>query len=140
MASVSIYRSRQAKQYDLLLKDLTTREPFVDQVATDGEEYGVLGDINDPRPGQSEREVFVVATRGRGANFVEKQSSQLLVGDVRNTLSNLTWPQIRPRELLGYADQEDTEDRLYRLEGPYFDGDEVRLDAYKLVDEYECYE
>lgn len=93
-ALVAIYQSRQAKPDGLLLADSTRRAPFVNQVAKAGEEYGLKRDENLSLPGEMENVLLIIATKGQGADCVERVGSQLLVNGLRETQPNMTWPQI----------------------------------------------
>lgn len=67
-------------------------------------------------PEEVNNQLLVIATRGEGANFVEREGSQFVVGDLGEKLPNMTWIQIRQASydccesrLAGIHDDEDSD-------------------------------
>lgn len=74
-ASVRMYRSTHAAGYGSTVRKPATCQPFVDQVAEPDKTHWVEEDIALMAPGEKEKQLLVVARRGKGVDYIEKPGS-----------------------------------------------------------------
>lgn len=96
-ASVSIYRSSLADACGSMISNPATCEAFVGQIAEPGKEsqYGIESDASLLTPGEKEKELLVVARRGKGVDYAVNEASPLLQHDIRRFWPGMKWGQIR---------------------------------------------
>ena len=96
-ASVTIYRSTNASSSSSMISKPATRQAFADQVAEPRKEsqYGVESDTALMTPGEKEKEILVVARRGKGVDYTENGTSPMMEHDIRKHWPGMTWGQIR---------------------------------------------
>ncbi|OAA67921.1 hypothetical protein SPI_00116 [Niveomyces insectorum RCEF 264] len=131
--SVTIYRATDPdRPCSVLHAHLQAREPFVQRLAA-GQTLATFGTTEDAvlmQTGQREREMLVVAKRGQGVDYQEKENSPFLDDDIRKEMSGMTWKQF---QAMYAGDDEDWPSR---------DGEDgqskkpLLVDAYKHVDDY----
>lgn len=118
-ASVSVYRSSDATASGSMISKPATCRAFADQVAELGEEdqYGVEPDTALMMPGEKEKEILIVARRGKGVDYTEHGTSPTMDHDIRKNWPGMKWGQIRYmsigwfEELLGREiDNDDADD------------------------------
>ncbi|KAM7211823.1 hypothetical protein V8F06_012796 [Rhypophila decipiens] len=144
LPSVAIYRSKTTGSLPSTRPSLMTNpsnwEPFqqTDTIGNGG--YGLVEDANiSSTSNESNKEVLVIARRGKGVDYEEKENSFYIFGDIRQYAPDMSWKEIRkmcrrfPRGVLyGYADLDDL---------PFIHDEENGLptiiDSYARVDEYE---
>jgi hypothetical protein len=94
-ASVAIYRATSRDACSVLLQP-ATRAPFAQHWPVDRATFGKKEDTALMAPGEREKEVLVVVTRGRGVKYAEKEGSFYFPGvDLREWVGEKTWTQIR---------------------------------------------
>lgn len=165
-ASVTIYRSTEAAMSGSMISKPATCQGFADQVAEPGKEsqYGVESDMALMKQGEKEKEILVVARRGKGVEYTETGTSPMMQGDIRELWSGMTWGQMRYMGIdwfdeqygLLYADDDGDENtgdpsyepHYYGHNGPRNSdeaagtevdghGNPVIVDTYEHADDYE---
>lgn len=132
-ASVTIYRSTQSDAPGAVMKTCTRRifEQKVPLPADLGT-YGLAEDEEMMGEKGIGKELLVIVKRGGTDTIMEKDGfPYLLEGDIRRWAHGLNWPQIRRQCIDLIMDEDEDYD--------YFTGrdDEVEVDSYEDVDEYE---
>lgn len=145
-ASVRIYRASDAAGHGSRVPKPATCQLFVDQVAEPYKKYGVEEDAALMAPGEKQKELLVVARRGKGVDYVEKPGSPLFTADIRKDWPGMTWGQIRALDV-GWDDVTRSIVRPNGLGSPNHDeaaGSKVdnferiiKVDTYDHVDEYQ---
>jgi hypothetical protein len=132
-ASVIVYRSTQSDAPGTVTNP-RTRQIFEQKLSSskDLEKFGVTGDKELLEGKGKGKELLVIVKRGRAANIAEQdRPPYTLEGDIRQWAHGMTWAEIRRQCFDFLADDE--EDDNFRKE----EDDEVEVDNYKKVDEYE---
>ncbi|KAJ7364590.1 hypothetical protein DFH08DRAFT_950162 [Mycena albidolilacea] len=118
-ASVVIYRATSPHPCSVLLQP-ATRAPFAQTlpVGKHPKSFGMEADAALTMPGERDKEVLVVVTRGRGVDYAEKEDSPCLEEDMRVWMGGKTWSETRTEQ---NADLR---------------GEEAVVDDYICVDDY----
>lgn len=114
-ASVTIYRSTDAALSGSMISKPATCQVFAGQFAEPGKEseYWIESDTALVAPGEKEKEILVVARRGKGVDYTENGTSPPMRFDIRKQWPHMTWGQIRymgigwHEEWLGQDDDDD---------------------------------
>lgn len=147
-ASVSIYRSSLADACGSMISNPATCEAFLGQIAEPGKEsqYGIESDATLMAPGEKQKELLVVARRGKGVDYAVNEASPLLQYDIRRYWPGMKWGQIRYmtidwffEEMCQEADFDEDDDTNDAAMGTEVDerGYPIKVDTYKHVDDYE---
>ena len=132
-ASVIVYRSTQSDAPGTVINP-RTRQIFEQKLSSpeDLVNFGITEDKELLEGKGKGKELLVIVKRGRAANIAEQdRPPYTLMGDIRQWAHGMTWAEIRRRCFDFLAD--DDEDDNFRTEKD----DEVEVDSYKKVDEYE---
>lgn len=128
--SVVVYRATEVAAPGAVLQP-TTRKIFTQAFATnqDAHTFGEVEDATLMRPEEIGKEVLVVAKRGAGVDYAEKEGSPYLsVGDIREDCPAMTWMDIKAQQDAMFKDDDDFDDSD--------DQSVVFMDTYSHVDEY----
>jgi hypothetical protein len=132
-ASITVYRSTQSDTPGTV-SNPCTRQIFEQKLSSpeDQEKFGVTEDKELLGGEGKGKELLVIVKRGRAANIAEQdRPPYMLEGDIRQWAHGMTWAEIR-RECIDFF-MDDDEDDDFRTE----EDEEVEVDNYKKVDEYE---
>lgn len=134
-ASVTIHRSRDAALSGSIISDPSSRQAFADQVAESGNEskYGLEQDSALMTPGEKEKEILVVARRGKGIDYTENGTSPIMEHDIRKYWPDMTWGQIR---YMGIDWHDEGFHRAFDYDDDDEDEDEDEVDDYDYSKDY----
>ncbi|KAM7186034.1 hypothetical protein V8F33_012025 [Rhypophila sp. PSN 637] len=155
LPSVAIYRSKtvggRSSTKASLMTNPSNWEPFQQTDTIGNDRYTAVQDANIvSTPNERDKEVLVIARRGKGVDYEEKENSSFIFGDIRNL--GMSWKEIRKMcRIIPLDDQYaiadgDGDDDLYVdgdewAEWPLIDDEEngvpTIIDSYARVDEYE---
>lgn len=131
--SVTIYRSTVSSSPGSVL-NVNTRTRFEQKTPEDSEEreaFGIVEDAEIMADGESTRDVMVIAKRGSGVDYEQKENSPFTDSDILRDMPGKTWKEIR-YECIDRIFEDDSDDFLFSDDekGP------MKIDAYEDVDEY----
>jgi hypothetical protein len=132
-ASITIYRSTQSDAPGTVTNPCT-RQIFEQKASSsEGQEnFGVIEDKELCGGEGKGKELLFIVKRGRAANIEEQDRPPYkLEGDIRQWAHGMSWAEIR-RQCIDFL-MDDDEDDDFRTE----EDEEVEVDNYKMVDEYE---
>ncbi|KAK4207280.1 hypothetical protein QBC37DRAFT_299066 [Rhypophila decipiens] len=133
--SVAVYRSRKAggklSRHASLMADPSNWEPYVQQHSCNGKRYGETRD--EEIMSSVEREVLVIARRGKGVDYQTDRYMHYLESDLRTVAVGKSWKQIRGTNRLGAQEDEWSFSDVEEEQKP------AGFDPYqeRRVDEYE---
>ena len=136
-AFITIYRSTQSDAPGTVTNPCT-RQIFEQKASSpeDQEKFGVIEDKELCRGKGKGKELLFIVKRGRAANIEEQDRPPYkLEGDIRQWTHGMSWAEIRRQciDFLMDDDEDDDEGDDFRTE----EDEEVEVDNYKMVDEYE---
>ncbi|KAM7209799.1 hypothetical protein V8F06_014820 [Rhypophila decipiens] len=140
LPSVAIYRSKtpggRSSSKSSLMANPANWEPFQQKDIIGNGRYGTVEDPNImSTPDERDKEVLVIARRGKGVDYQEKENSRYIEGDIRREAPGKRWKEIRKMCIDDlddmYADEDDW---------PFSDEEDPEPtipDSYAHVDDYE---
>ncbi|KAK4209744.1 hypothetical protein QBC37DRAFT_449742 [Rhypophila decipiens] len=142
LPSVTIYRSKTAGGTPSTRASLMTNpsnwEPFQQTDTIGNGTYGTVEDANImSTPNERDKEVLVIARRGKGVDYQEKKNSRYIEGDIRRNAPGKSWKEIRKMCIDDFHDMyADEDDRSFSDEDDLEPPGGI-IDSYARVDEYE---